>query len=192
MNWLTGRVEEFGTLGLLAEVAERSADSTLRLLPYDALMEILHLEVQVDDQGREQLGAAFALLEDADSAGRRIAQAVETRVLSGLYTLALLDGSGGALYLPEDGATGSATLQLFSLPAPRDGLTRVRAHGSFVGPSAVLDQVEVVGGGACPDGPCATVEDWGRPCGGGCVCTKSRCRAAGGFFQQWCIACGQR
>jgi hypothetical protein len=168
VNWLTSQVSELTSFADLAGRGLSTPDPTLRQVPYDAVREILGSRSLVID-GDFSLDQGFLLAEDARSAAERAARAVTAdpgMAPPPTFTLALDDGAGTVVYLPE-GLRHSADLQLFTFAGER--LSRFRVRGRFDARSARMSRLEGVAPTACPDGPCV---DWGQVCGAGCICNK--------------------
>jgi hypothetical protein len=181
MNWLTTQVDRRRIgIGRLEPLALEQRGTSLRVVPYQQLLTILSARMG-DSDGRDRplVEGGFALLEDAVIARARheLAEA-SWAPPPDLFTMAIDDGSGSVLYLPQDTDTGSETLQLFMF-SPWEGsglsrttgprLARLRGSGSFSDEYAIVETVEVVEPGACSDGPCA---EWGEGCGEGCRCHR--------------------
>ena len=171
MNWLTEQLA-LGSLTIpnLARAARTGREPGHRLVRFD---DVVGAMAPFRAAGvwwkRRALTTSFLLVEDEEAAQDRLDAAIDAdeALTSGTFTLAVGDGSGNVLYLPED-AERPASLQLFVEDGTR--LTRVRALGSFGPEYAVLEAVDTVEPSTrCADGPCSV---WGADCGSGCRCEK--------------------
>jgi hypothetical protein len=171
MNWLTDQLaQESLIIPGLARMARVERDPGLRLVHFG---DVVAAMAPFDRGGvwwrRRVLTNSFLLVEDEEAAQNRLDAAADAAepLTSHPFTLAVADGSGTVLYLPEDTEL-PASLQLFVENGPR--LTRVRALGAFGSTYAVLEAVDAVElDTRCTDGPCSV---WGAGCGDGCRCEK--------------------
>lgn len=165
VNWLTERVAQIPSFGGLASRASRWR-SGLNTVDVDAVLnELLPLGVAVD-AGDVDLTETVLLVADAAAAADRrrgVRPAVPGRTPPADFTVALDDGFGTVVYLPDD-VDESMSLQLFTVV--HGPVVRRVATGLFDGSTArLLDQFEPELRGLCSDGPCPDPE-----CPDGCDC----------------------
>jgi hypothetical protein len=152
--------------GDLASDSLDTPEPGLHLVRYTSVRDTLRsLDVTIDSE--VSLDPYFLFVEDAESAATRVERATPAdrgRAQPSIFTLALDDGKGTILYLPEDDSP-TQDLQLFSLVDQH--IARIRAGGRLEATYAQLDTVNVQTPIRCSDGPC---QDWGEACGDGCEC----------------------
>lgn len=183
MNWLTTQMARLQSFGELHGNASDVAGSNLRRLWLKYLGEALRgigveLELaNIPDGIRWQLDNSHLFTEDALGAERRIdrAQAISFDNLKTeevlLFTIALSDGQGTVLYLPDDTNSENEDVQLFSVD-DHGHISRWHLTGNLTPSSAYLTNARLAEHiGACSDGPCLEVN---QGCGGRCVCCKCR------------------
>ena len=136
MNWLTTQLDRaLFVIARLEAVSLELEGTSLRVVPYPELLTIIPAQLSDSDgdgRDRQLTRDSFALLEDAAAAQVRYEQAEPSYApLSDRYTVALDDGSGSILYLPQDSATEPETLQLFTFqPRVNHQIARIgRVHG---------------------------------------------------------------
>lgn len=168
MNWLTTHLARLHYFGDLAHNSFDTPEPGLRFLQYASIRDALRsLDVGIDSE--VSLDPYFLLLEDVESAAvraRRATPAGRGGSLPPAFTLALDDGKGMVLYLPEDNLS-TQDLQLFGLTDQR--ISRIHADGRLGETYAQIYAVNAQPPGHCSDGPCVV---WGQACGDGCVCQK--------------------
>jgi hypothetical protein len=168
MNWLTTQLARLQRFGDLATDSFDVAQTELRRLRYASAQDALRsLDVSIDS--KVPLEPYFILVENVESAvvrAERATPASPGRPLPLAFTLALDDGKGTVLYLPEDNLP-TQSLQLFDLVDQR--ISRIRADGTFDETHAQIYTVNAQPPSRCSDGPC---QEWGEACGGGCECQK--------------------
>jgi hypothetical protein len=168
MNWLTASLARLHYFGDLARDGFDTPERGLRLLQYGSVRDALRsLDVGIDAE--VSLDPYFLLAEDAEQAAVRAGRATPAgrgRPFPPAFTLALDDGKGTVLYLPEDNLP-TQDLQLFDLIDQR--ISRIHADGSLGETIAQIYRVNAQPPGRCTDGPC---EVWGQACGDGCECQK--------------------
>jgi hypothetical protein len=168
MNWLTARLAQLHYFGDIAQGELDTPEPGLHILPYARIYEALRgIDVIIDADS--SLDPYFLLAEDVESASARAgrATAVNAQAPPPLnFTLALDDGKGTVLYLPED-QLPAEDLQLFVFVDQR--ISRVRSSGEFGESYARLLITDIQPLPRCSDGPCQV---WGQACGEGCECRK--------------------
>lgn len=168
MNWLTAQLARLQYFGDLAQGALDALEPGLRILPYARVHEALNgINVSIDTYSPSD--PYFLLAERVESASARAGRAAAIsaeRPLPPTFTLALDDGKGTVLYLPEDHLPAEE-LQLFVFLDQR--ISRVRLSGEFSDSYArpVITNIQPLL--RCSDGPCQV---WGQGCGKGCECQK--------------------
>jgi hypothetical protein len=168
VNWLSTQLAQLPYFGDLASDSAETADPPLRLLRYASVQGALRtLDVSID--AKASLEPYFLLVEGVATAKVRAERATPAHrggPLPRAFTLALDDGYGTVLYLPEDNLP-TWDIQLFDLVDER--ISRIRADGSLDASSAVIHTVNAQPPVRCSDGPCP---NWGQLCGDGCECNK--------------------
>ena len=166
MNWMTTHLAGLHYFGDLAREGLDTPEPGLQLLPYTSVQDALRSLGVTIDSG-VLLDPYFLFAENTESAAARAGRATPAghdRPPPSTFTLALDDGKGTVLYLPEDDSP-TKDLQLFSLVDQR--ISRIRASGELGETAARLDTVSAQPLMSCSDGPCRA---WGEACGDGCEC----------------------
>jgi hypothetical protein len=165
VNWLTERVAELPSFGGLTRRASRWRSGLSTVDASAVLDEVLPLGVTVEIGGVDLTDTVLLVADAAEAAERRrgVGSAVRGHTPPPDFTVALDDGSGTVVYLPDD-VDESMSLQLFTV---RYGsVVRRVVTGVFDGSTALLlGQVEAELRGLCSDGPCPDPN-----CPDGCEC----------------------
>jgi hypothetical protein len=166
MNWMTTQLAGLHYFGDLASDSLDTPEPGLHVVRYTSVRDTLRsLDVTIDSE--VSLDPYFLFVEDAESAATRAERATPAGrggPQPSIFTLALDDGKGTVLYLPEDDSP-TQDLQLFSLVDQR--ISRINASGGLGATYAQLDTVNAQPLIHCSDGPC---QAWGEACGDGCEC----------------------
>jgi hypothetical protein len=168
VNWLTERLADLPSLDGLARLGSQWRNGLRTIDAGDVFSEVRSLDVTVAEGGLD-LSDYFLFIADGPTAagwrdGARPASPRQARPAD--FTVALDDGYGTVVYLPDD-IDPSPTLQLFGFVD--GGVTRVRVAGEFDSSTARLsDWVESPLRDLCRPGPCPMPE-----CPEGCDCVKT-------------------
>jgi len=168
MNWLTPQLARLQYFGDLTPDSFDIPQTGLQRLRYGSVQDALR-SLGVSIGSEIPLDSYFLLIEKAESASARAEHAKpadDGRLLPLAFTLALDDGNGTVLYLPEDNLPTQA-LQFFDLVDQR--ISRIRADGGLSETYAQINTVNAQQPVRCSDGPC---QEWGEACGSGCECRK--------------------
>lgn len=188
MNWLTSQIDEmppFASLSSQGAVGLQRVDVSRLTLARGRFS----YEADISPFEQELLREGFALVESEAAANNRLDVAEYGDDLPDSFSLAINDGSGAVLYLPETSNDDKQSLQLFISEGGQVG--RLRAEGDFTRPRPHIERVTTVPpDGICADGPCG---DWGSDCGSGCVCRKfeipPKSRLARGRGRRYALRC---